>query len=217
MDQLEPLNFRSAGPEDIYALSLLHQKTLKNSLGASIGIRYSKAFFKWFVTNKNTVTLVCCNSKQIIGYVIGGPEGYSNNLTKSILPEIISGLILHPKSLLHPNFLSLLKSRIKNLFEINLNLFNSNKTSTCTNKKNTTFVLVGIGVDQEFRGNQIGFQILQEYEKLVWELNYTKIRLTVYKSNYTAIRLYKKSNWSLSNQDGNKLTYLKKYQDNNGG
>ena len=124
MDQLEPLNFRSAGPEDIYALSLLHQKTLKNSLGASIGIRYSKAFFKWFVTNKNTVTLVCCNSKQIIGYVIGGPEGYSNNLTKSILPEIISGLILHPKSLLHPNFLSLLKSRIKNLFEINLNLFN---------------------------------------------------------------------------------------------
>ena len=216
MNHLEPLNFRSAEPKDIHTLGLLHQKTLSDSLGASIGFQYSKAFFKWFVINKTTITLVCCNSKQIIGYVIGAPEGYSKNLTKSILPEIIFGLISHPKSLFHPNFFSLLQSRIKNLFEIKSNILNSNKTPNSSDKKNTTFVLVGIGVDPKFRGNQIGFQILQEYEKLVWKLNYTRIRLTVYKSNEAAISLYKKSNWSLFNQAGDKLTYLKKYQDTNG-
>ncbi|SVC59034.1 uncharacterized protein METZ01_LOCUS311888, partial [marine metagenome] len=54
MNQLESLNFRAAEPKDIHTLGLLHQKTLSDSLGASIGVRYSKAFFKWFVINKTT-------------------------------------------------------------------------------------------------------------------------------------------------------------------
>ena len=216
MNQLKALEFRNAVPEDINDLGLLHQKTFKGSLGASIGIDYSKAFFKWFICNQSTIALVCCNSKQIIGYVIGAPEGYSKNLTKSTLSKIIFGIAKHPKSLLHPNFATLLKNRIANLFDIKYNLPDSNKFPSSCDEKNSTFVLVGIGVDPQFRGNQIGFQILKEYERLVWELNYNRIRLTLYKSNIAAIRLYEKSNWSSISGVGNKLTYFKQYKDRNG-
>ena len=216
MNQLKCLKFRTAEPDDIHTLGLLHKKTFSDSLGASIGLNYSKAFFRWFIFDKTTITLVCCNSKQIIGYVIGAPEGYSKYLTKSTLLKIIFGIITHPKSLFHTNFSSLLKSRITTLFDIKHNILNPDKFTNSHNTKNTTFVLVGIGVDPKFRGNQIGFQILKEYEKLVWQLNYTKIRLTVYKSNKAAISLYKKSNWPLLSEVDHKMTYLKKYQGNNG-
>lgn len=216
MNQLKCLDFRTAEPDDIHTLGLLHLKTFNNSLGASIGLRYSKAFFRWFIFNKATITLVCCNSKQIIGYVIGAPEGYSKHLIKSTLLKIIFGIITHPKSLFHPNFFYLLKSRITTLFDIKSDILNSDEFTNSNNTKNTTFVLVGIGVDPKFRGQQIGFQILKEYENLVWQLNYTKIRLTVYKSNEAAISLYNKSNWSLFSEIGHKITYLKTYKDNNG-
>tara|TARA_B100000686_G_C16802020_1_gene986774 strand:+ start:1351 stop:1998 length:648 start_codon:yes stop_codon:yes gene_type:complete len=211
MPQIKCINYRSAEPEDIDNLGLLHLKTFNNSIGASIGLRYSKAFFKWFILNEKATTLVCCDSKQIIGYVVGAPEGYSKHLTKSTLLNIIFGIFTHPKIILNKNFFSLSKGRIKNLFNVKSKLHNAPDKYTWNDPQNTTYVLVGIGVDPKFRGQKIGYQILKKYENLIWRLNYKKIRLTVYESNLSAINLYKKSDWSIFNVKDDKMTYFKNY------
>jgi len=216
MSSLTNISFRRADSKDIHFLGLLHLKTFTNSMGASIGLNYTKAFFKWFIFNQNSINLVCCASGKIVGYVIGAPEGYSKTLTKSIRWNLMFGIFTHPKVVLHPNFFNSLKNRILNLFDFRPNQSTSDKSSFLNDIENSTFVLVGIGIDPEFREQQIGIRILKEYEKLVCQSNYSKIRLTVYKSNQAAIKLYEKAGWSLLRETGKNMTYLKTIKNNNG-
>ncbi len=213
MKPLDRISYRKAVSEDIDTLSKLHLNTFKNSLGTSVGLSYVKAFFKWFVLNDSTIVISCYKSERIIGYAIGAIDGYSKKLTKSILPNIILGILSHPKAVLHPNFLGLMKIRIRNLFKTQLNL-TTNANSFIEKETNSIpFVLVGIGIDPEFRMKNLGAKLLANFENEAWCAGFKKIRLTVYKSNVHAIKFYEKANWILDSENETTLKYIKTRSD----
>lgn len=203
------IQYRKAIHEDIDTLSRLHLITFEHSLGASVGINYLKAFFKWFVANDSTIVIVCHQSEKIIGYAIGAVDGYSRELTKAILPNILLGLLSHPKSIFHPNFIALMNVRIRNLFNTRGDFKTNNTLSIPTKTNKTPFVLVGIGVDPEFRKQNLGTKLLNDFENEVWCRSFSKIRLTVYKSNTQAINFYEKAKWVLDSENETMLKYVK--------
>tara|TARA_B100000029_G_scaffold485837_1_gene539548 strand:+ start:593 stop:1243 length:651 start_codon:yes stop_codon:yes gene_type:complete len=204
----DAFSYRYANNKDIAALSKLHIKTFANSLGTSIGTRYAREFFKWFIDNDSTIAIACCKSERIIGYAIGAPDGYSGELTKSTLPHILLGIASHPKSLLHPNFSIEMTVRFKNLLRGIFTTKNSRSPINIQTDK-TPFVLVGIGIDPEFRRRHIGITLLENFENEVWRKLFTKIRLTVHESNIKAISFYEKADWQFDYKNRSKMRYVK--------
>lgn len=69
---------------------------------------------------------------------------------------------------------------------------------------------LGIIIDREYRGEGLGFKMMDLLENKAREKGATKIRLTVLKENSKAIHIYKKLGYEISDLNDNNYLGIKK-------
>ena len=65
-------------------------------------------------------------------------------------------------------------------------------------------------VSAAYRGAGVGTQMMAEAEKFAWDIGFSNIVLHVEKSNSSARRLYERSGYELLNDEGNRISMIKR-------
>ncbi len=193
--------YRSFETGDVEALARLHPQVFSGSMGASLGDRYLRAFFRWFSTYPEASSVVCLLNGQLAGYVLGAPHGYSPRITRELFPEIAYAVVTHPFVVLrHTNFVAQIRVRTRALFGV---------AGPGDAYGAETFDLVGIGTAPFARGKGIGKQLLRRFEELVFGRGFPRLMLQVYANNQAALTMYEKSGWRVGVREGSVLTLEK--------
>ena len=209
IDTLDTIKFRMALEADVDNLIQIHLNSFQGYLNTLLGTNYLKAMFKWFIKVDSALLLVCYNSEQIIGYAMGAQDGYSQNMQKDLLPNIIWGMLTNPQFIIHPNVFGQFKFRLQNILNVKSKTNDKIKLKDRIIHKDNTYALVGLAISPEFRGSIITFKLLKEFENHVWRRKFEAIRLTVYKFNASVIQLYKYMKWKLYFEDKNTVRFIK--------
>ena len=97
---------------DFDALVPLHLTAFKGYMNASLGRKYVRHFFAWFLGSPQTITLKAEIYGRICGYVVGAPVGYDRELNRDLFYIGLKGILSHPSVLLHQNFTKAAKTKL---------------------------------------------------------------------------------------------------------
>jgi len=199
------IKIRQMTSSDISSLIDIHQNTFSGSLGISLGKRYLRNFFLWFIHNPRAVKLVASSEGSIIGYIFGAPEGYRSQLTRDLIKTIFISLFSRPWIVLHRHFFD----QFKGVFNAFFKRQGANDIPDAgQNRDNySEYVLVGIGVGSRWRGRGSGTKLMSVFEELVWASGPDRIRLSVYRGNKSARSLYESRGWLVATSSPEVLKY----------
>lgn len=192
---------RAWGEQDVPALAALHEGAFAGQLGPTLGRRYLKAFFAWFVANPTAVGFVAQVERRLAGYVFGAPEGYGNQLNRELLPTILLSVATHPRAWRHRNFVGQFAPRLRVLF---------GAVSAAPSATAGSFCLTGIGVDPGHRSRGLARQLCLEFERSVDGRGFPRMTLDVYAENRAARALYESLGWRALEESGRVLLYEKR-------
>lgn len=193
---------------DISDVVEIHRRAFPSSRSTSLGRPYVRKMFKWFLEYQPQLCLAAKEDKRIVGYVIGSKGGYGRKLFRYALPEIVIGLLLHPRLWWQPQTYTLWRSYLRGLVpEKNINL----PSYLPSVGKITIVALAGIGVDPDLQGKGIGQSLVLGFENAAREVNAKRLSLSVHLNNHGARRLYEKCGWQMDHEDiqHNSVHYIK--------
>jgi ribosomal protein S18 acetylase RimI-like enzyme len=190
--------------QDIEATVLVHLRSFKGYMNASLGKNYLRRFLNWFRISNIGTALVLTDGKRVVGYVVGATLGYDAELNKVLIKTGIWAILTHPNILFHTHFTETIKSRLKLLL-------GKKKVSIKVNKEptGTGISLVGIAVDPQHVKKGGGTLLMQVFEHQAKQAGYSYMRLSVYIVNEKAKQLYTKNGWKLLEIDGPISYYYK--------
>lgn len=177
--------------ELIPAVARLQQQAFAGYLNARLGLRYQRAFIRWFYEAKDAIALVAMSeSEGLLGYVVGAPIGYGARLNRAIFWPAVTSILLRPWLFLDGYFRHMVAGRVHILIGRG-----QTPTSGTPALPTPTYSLVGIGVLPEARGQGIGAQLVSAFEVAAVAQGARSVRLSIYPHNTTARRLYEKQGW----------------------
>ncbi len=174
---------------DLDRLVKLHMHIFEGYVGVQLGSKYVHKSLQWFIKDKASICLGAWHHDQLVGYVFGAPVGYNRLLSGYLLFPAIRGILFHPQVLLNMNTFHQIASRFRLLF------LPKGQSSDDIKLPIPVFSLVGIGVSSEARGQGIGRTLVDQCCQLVTQHRFCSIRLSVYRNNHGAIRLYRSMGW----------------------
>jgi ribosomal protein S18 acetylase RimI-like enzyme len=191
------LQIREMRANDLECLMALHGETFAGTLGASVGKRYIRAFFRWFLLNPECVKLACMRDSEMVGYVFGGADGYGAKMNRSIFWPAVLGILTHPWIIVSPAFRRTVTARFRALTRWRglRTVRMLGDTTDQLASDGSRYVLVGIGVSPHVRRQGVAILLMDSFESQIWEREYESIRLTVYRWNKAAMRLYENRGW----------------------
>lgn len=177
------MKLRAAERGDLDAMALLHTEAFRGEIGPLVGQRYLRAFLGWFANGEGCVALVAQEDAQILGYVVGAPDGYGPRLTRELLPSIAFGVLANlPRIIMHRSFRRQVHARLVNV------VLRRERTSPIFEATPAgCFNLIGIGTSPAARGRGIGKALVAA---LCERASGRPVILDVFKDNAAALGLY---------------------------
>lgn len=183
---------------DIPTTTDIHCRAFPKSRSTSLGRPYVRKMFKWFLMNQPQLCLVARENQSVVGYVIGSNGGYGRLLFRYAFPEILLGLLTHPRIWLQPQTFALWQSYLQGLKP---RTRKSRSESQPGSEKVVVAALAGIGVDPEKQGIGIGEALVMAFENSAREKMVKRLSLSVKLDNAAARRLYEKCGWKKDFED----------------
>lgn len=190
---------------DIPTLSLIHIHAFKNHMNSYLGLRYARAFIKWFTENKNTICLTAEVEGQHLGYVCGATISYNKKMNKDLFWVVVGCFLLRPYLFFNVELMNIVRIKIQILLG-NKSLFKD----TVKNPVGKGISLVSICSDKSSCVKGTGSRLINEFEKQAKQLGFDFMRLSVKPENIKAIEFYERNGWRLLQNNKNILYYWKK-------
>jgi ribosomal protein S18 acetylase RimI-like enzyme len=157
--------------------------------------KYYKSFLKYPI-----LFLVCIKYEKICGFILGLEYDISHKAksdfikeNKYILVAYVISRVFSKKFIL--KFFPRLINLVKSLF------FNSLKQKETTISLKKSFHLLSIAISNEEKGKGIANILLDNFEKILKKDSIKKYFLSVNKSNFRAIKFYKKNNFYVEKEN----------------
>lgn len=189
---------------DIAVLSDLHRVVFAGAMGASLGNRYLRAFFRWFRDFEPATALVARCDGAIAGYALGAPHGHGSRVTRDLLPTILFSVATHPAAWRHPNFLLQLRIRALSL------LGRDAPQPAGPVYGPETYDLVAIGTVPSQRRSGVSSALLRELESAARSRGFERIILHVYSDNQAARAFYDRHAYEVAFETGRVVTMEKR-------
>jgi len=173
-----------AVPADLAAVLRLHERAFAGSMGVALGRSYLRPFLASFLDGPDRVFLVARGPDGPVGYVFGRPAEGSDD--RSLVWAVARGLVRHPGVLRRADVRAELARRIRR--------FDEGDEET-PGLPGPTLDLYGIGTDPSHQGRGIGRALMEAFEAEVRRLGFATGRLSVYRDNDRARRLYESLGW----------------------
>ena len=110
---IKPLvELRSDGIKD---LADLHFEVFKGYPNTRIGAGYIRAFFRWFASYGSAVGLVAFDRDQLVGYVVGAPVGYQNQMNRDLFRAAAIGIASRPWLLVSQAMITVIWAKLKTM------------------------------------------------------------------------------------------------------
>jgi ribosomal protein S18 acetylase RimI-like enzyme len=184
----------------------IHLEAFDGYMNASLGRGYARAFLSWFCEAQDGISLIARLDGEIVGYVVGAPVGYNARLTRDLAWVVIRALGWRPWLALRKDIRRALGGRLRMLKSVGGPALDGNSMGETVGR---TVSLVGIGVADAARGHGAGGALLRAFESEARTRNMEAMRLTVYRDNSVACRVYERAGWQSSDDGGDTLRYSK--------
>jgi len=185
----------------------LHMEAFKGYPNTLLGRGYIRELVRWFITHECTVSLAAVDGNhQIVGYVLGAPAGYSDQLNRDLLLVVAIRMLLRPWLFLNLRFWTILTARLKRRFGLQQNTFKAFK------QLEPSMSLVAIGVRSSQRRSKIGQRLMQAFEARAQMLQVRSLKLYAYSNRTEARRFYERCGWQAcegSADEGGVTPYFK--------
>lgn len=179
------LAIRPAAPGDLEQVLPLHERAFAGSMGVSLGRPYLRPFLASFLAGSDRVFLVAEEHGQPLGYVFGRPVDAGASARVAVGAGL--GLLTHARTLLRPDIRTELGRRLRRA--------DRGSGSTTPDLPQPALSLVGIGTAPEVRGRGVGDALVHGFEAEVVRRGFAAARLSVYRENVPARRLYERCGW----------------------
>jgi ribosomal protein S18 acetylase RimI-like enzyme len=156
-------------------------------MGVSLGRAYLRRFLAGFVDDDERVFLVARVDGALAGYVFGRPVSESARDDRRLAPFAVWGVVTHPRIWVRRDIRAELVRRVRTLRQ---------PAPPAPSLPGPVLSLVGIGTDPARRGRGVGGRLLDEFAAEGRRRGYATLRLSVYRDNPTARRLYERAGWS---------------------
>lgn len=172
-------------------ISEIHLEAFRGYLNTLLGPRYAYALIEWHVIQKDAIALAAIDSnQQIVGYAIGGPMGFGQQLRSDMFWVTAQSIILRPWVVLD-----------KRLWKVGLARFTAKRSSRKSSVKSylpvPIFSLRGIAVRSSHQQKGVGKLLLHAFEQKAKMLKAKSLVLSVYPDKTAARRLYETCGWRL--------------------
>lgn len=188
---MKDIEIRDLRLDDIHTLLPVHKEAFSGTMGIRLGDQYLIAFLKWFITSQDTLALAAVKNNCILGYVFGGPIGYSQQMNRDLIWVIGSSLLSRPWLIFNRHFFIQIPARLKSILGLRQN------GNTTDGQLNNAYSLVGIGVNPLAQRQGIGSMLIRSFVNKVIIGKYSHIRLTVHYKNQAARAFYEKHGWTV--------------------
>lgn len=166
----------------------VHKQAFRGYLNTQLGDAYLKAFISWFIDEEKGIVIGAFDDGgNLVGYIMGAPVGYKQELDKHIMSAALLGALTHFWLFLNPRFLSAVFSRVGLGRDLSLQT---------PQLSFPVMSLVAIGVIPPSRGKNVGEALMMAFEEQSLKRHMNGLRLSVYPKNIAARELYEKVNWS---------------------
>lgn len=199
---------------DVPAVVAVHLAAFRGYMTAALGKKYAFSFFKWFVQAPDAIAITGLIGNSPVGYVVGAPFGYQKRLNRKIAFAAGVGILCRPWLILRSDIRRAIKSRIDATFSCQVK--DSKMDDQRIRKALSGISLVGIGVAPIGRGQGLGAKLVSAFESEARDRGIAMLRLSVYRENHAACRLYERMGWRcLDSGTGQTVNYVKTWQDFN--
>lgn len=197
--------------EELPEIAVCHQACFPTSLATKLGKAYVQKSLEWFLVNPNRFLFHIMEGEKVVGYCGGFKplkpgDGSSSGMLQHAFNQAISGIIVKPWLLLHPEVTPhyrFLWMNIKRKITGKVKPFKPVSPGSSFKQ----FVgLVVIGVQPEYRGKGVAQSLMAEFEKRAFSLGQNEIILSVKKDNNRAIKAYLNFGWNI--KDEHSQTYV---------
>jgi ribosomal protein S18 acetylase RimI-like enzyme len=178
---------RIAVAADLPAIESLHCAVFREGLTARLGRPYARRLVGWYLDYG--VCVVHDDGGVLGGYVFGGPLETARQMNRALAPLVVAGVARRPSMVLRPLFIS------EGLRRVAMVASRRRKVDDGPLEA-PGFTLTGIGVRDDHRGRGIAGLMMQRFEAEAARRGFRSLRLSVYKRNAAARRLYEKRGWT---------------------
>ena len=178
------VEIRRAKLSDLNALVSLHYACFEpdEHLAMRFGKPFIRASYKWFITSKETFTILAEVDNKVVGLTTVCDSPYNGPMLRNCLREAIMGLLTHPWLIFHPEIFN----RIINLF------IKKQDVGELTEDRPDVAHLAFIAAHPDCRGRGIGSSLLNESMRITLRRGKHFHRAGVYKENIASQRMFEK-------------------------
>jgi ribosomal protein S18 acetylase RimI-like enzyme len=171
---------------DLPAVLPLHEQAFAGSMGVSLGRPYLRRFLASFLDRPDRVFLVAEEGDRPVGYVFGRPVVASGDDDRRLALVAGWGVLSHPSIWVRADVRAELLRRARSVRQ---------PAPPAPTLPAPVLSLVGIGTDPERRGRGIAAGLLAAFAEEAAQRGYASTRLSVYRENATARRVYERAGW----------------------
>jgi len=168
----------------------LHMDAFRGYTNTKLGRKYVTEFVYWFASQGDSIclTAVSGDGGKVLGYVVGAPEGYQKKMNSALLPQAVWQSIFNPRVIFERNAWRNFALRLRMLLR---------RPVAPVPATVTVMRLVSMAVVPEARGIGVGANLASCFESIAYKKGFSKIELSVYNNNRSAITLYEKCGYIL--------------------
>lgn len=192
---------------DLDQIIRIHTDRFSSSRSTHLGKPFLNKMYRWFIERQSNLALTAEYEHAVIGFVVGSIGGYGRNIFRYALPQIMLGILLHPRMILRKETFALWHSFLKGLLPRGSKpskQSRSNPTPTPTNA-----ALSSIAIDSNFQGKGVGKALMEKFELNARTLGAQTASLTVEKDNQAAIHLYRSCGWIIDTENDHSVHFVK--------
>ncbi len=212
------MKFVNPTHKDLPEIAQCHRRAFPGTLSTAMGQRYVEKMLEWYLMDDRTFIFMLKEENNCIGYCGGMRSdnsfraGSASSMIQHSYNLAVKTFIKRPWLFLHPEFFpkyilaarNVWKRMRKGLGYVEKVVYLENAPMS---EPHTSLVV--IGVQQKFQGKGYGSKLLQEFERVTEEFEFSKMTLTVKSNNDQAIKSYVRNGWVVI-KVGGKSTFMEK-------
>lgn len=207
---------RPMASADLEAVAGLHRHGFEGFRSTTLGPRFVRAMYRWFVTPQHGVAKIALVAEQdgrLAGFAVGATREARALLFRRTLPQIALGLLARPWLIAQPStyrqswyYASRALPLARRLAAGRHDALDGPRPDP---EAATTLSLMSFAVSPAARGQQLGAQLLHAFEVAARTHGATRLSLGVLADNAPARRTYEAAGWTAIGSDGAYVTYIR--------
>lgn len=216
MDATAPkLAVRRIARRDLGEITRIHRQQFPASRSSQIGKPFVRKMYQWFSHYQSHLSLVATLDGKPVGFATGAIGGYGRRISRYALPEILLGLVSHPRLLFNRQTFNAWTSYIQAFrpgfarSQVKANAVHAAPSDGA--KQPLKASLASIAVDGAAQGKGVGKALVRAFEEAAKNRGAGVLGLSVEADNVAARRLYESCGWvfQADPQDADSAYYSK--------